>query len=92
MPDAIRMMYFWPSIATQPVQRLVQRVEDVRSLKSRRHVHFVGQLIDALQNLLLVLGKVGHDVRIQVEGHHGHVVLRPQLLRKRPCRIQHVAR
>ncbi len=42
------------------------------------------------QNLLFVLRKVAHDVRIQVEGHHGHVVLRPQLLRKRPGRIQHV--
>ena len=42
------------------------------------------------QNLLLVLRKIADDVRIQVERHHGHVVLRPQLLRKGPRRIQHL--
>ena len=41
-------------------------------------------------NLPLVLRKVAHDVRIHVEGHHGHVVLRAQLLGKSPGRIEHV--
>ena len=41
-------------------------------------------------NLALVLRKIAHDVGVQVEGLHGHVVLRPQLLRERPGRVQHV--
>ena len=88
MPVAIRTMYFWPSIARQPVQRLVQRVEDVGLGKCRGHVDFVGQHVHAFLDLLLVLREIGHDVRIQVEGHHGHVVLGPQLLRKGPGRVQ----
>ena len=29
MPVPIRTMYFWPSMRDMPVQRLVQRIEDV---------------------------------------------------------------
>ncbi len=78
-------MYFCPSNAIQPIQGLVERVEDVRLSEAGND-----QRVDALQDLILVLGKVGDDLGMHVEGHHRNVVLGTQLLGKGPGGILHV--
>ena len=81
MPEATSRMYFWPWM------RDIRSSDSLSASKrsspeTPRAIDFVGQFVDAFDNLPLVLRKIAHDVRIQVERHHGDVVLRAQLLVK----------
>ena len=71
--------------AAETVFGLIEGVEEVGFLP-HRNLHRA----DGLQDLALVLRKVGDDLRVHVEGHEGHVVLRPQLTGKGIRCIEHV--
>ena len=76
-PEAMRMMYFWPSM------RLSRSSPSYRASKRLRFREAGNaELVDVLEELALVLGEVGHDLGVQIEGHHGNVVLGSQLFGK----------
>ncbi len=76
------LLTFNPADAVEP---FVERVKDIGLGETGDT-----KLVDGLKEGSLILGEVGDDLRVKVEGHHGDIILRPELLGEGEGGVAHV--